>query len=74
MGSFFAPEIDMIFGDGVGASLECESAIGRKIAASYDISANDIRRCVALVPLAALGFLRCHVGHCEILEGPSMLG
>ena len=28
---------------------ECEPAIGRKIAASYDISANDIRRCVAFI-------------------------
>ena len=28
---------------------ECEPAIGRKIAASYDISANDIRRCVASI-------------------------
>ena len=26
------------------------------------------------VPLAALGFLMCQVGHCEILAGPSMLG
>ena len=28
---------------------ECEPAIGRKIAASYDIRANDIRRCVGFI-------------------------
>ena len=50
----------------------CEPAIGRKIAASYDVRVNDIRRCVAFVnTLSTRKPLFPHIRHAGTAAMPS---